>query len=41
MPGLVEMGASKKWIKSLLGLKKTDKSQSLENDDKVGGVLIM
>lgn len=27
------MGASKKWLKSLLGLKKSDKSQSLENDE--------
>ncbi|XP_051120637.1 protein IQ-DOMAIN 5 [Andrographis paniculata] len=27
------MGASKKWLKSLLGLKKSEKSQSLENDE--------
>ncbi|KAK4408393.1 protein IQ-DOMAIN 1 [Sesamum angolense] len=33
--GLTEMGASKKWIKALLGLKKPDKSQVLENDENV------
>ncbi|KAL8029561.1 hypothetical protein ABFX02_14G232300 [Erythranthe guttata] len=29
------MGAPKKWIKALLGLKKSDKSQSLQNDDNM------
>ncbi|KAK6144169.1 hypothetical protein DH2020_020989 [Rehmannia glutinosa] len=32
-----EMGASKKWIKSLLGLKNSGKSQSLENDENRSG----
>ncbi|KAG8371115.1 hypothetical protein BUALT_Bualt13G0053200 [Buddleja alternifolia] len=31
------MGASKKWIKTLLGLKKADKSQSLEKDQNRSG----
>ncbi|KAI3461242.1 hypothetical protein Pfo_017905 [Paulownia fortunei] len=31
------MGASKKWIKALLGLKKSGKSQSLENDENRSG----
>lgn len=31
------MGASKKWIKALLGLKKSDKSQSFENDENRSG----
>ncbi|KAL0437080.1 UNVERIFIED_CONTAM: protein IQ-DOMAIN 1 [Sesamum radiatum] len=31
------MGASKKWIKALLGLKKQDKSQVLENDENRSG----
>ncbi|KAH6831977.1 IQ-domain 5 [Perilla frutescens var. hirtella] len=35
--GLTEMGASKKWIKALLGLKKSDKSQSLEKDENRSG----
>lgn len=39
VPGRTEMGASKKWIKALLGLKKSDKSQSFENDENVGDIL--
>ncbi|KAK4441338.1 protein IQ-DOMAIN 1 [Sesamum alatum] len=35
--GLTEMGASKKWIKALLGLKKPDKSQVLESDENRSG----
>ncbi|KAL6518666.1 hypothetical protein OROHE_017716, partial [Orobanche hederae] len=31
------MGASKKWIRSLLGLKKSDKSHSLENNENKSG----
>ncbi|XP_057782046.1 protein IQ-DOMAIN 5 [Salvia miltiorrhiza] len=31
------MGASKKWIKALLGLKKSDKSQSFETDENRSG----
>lgn len=39
VPGWTEMGASKKWIKALLGLKKSVKSQSFENDENVGDIL--
>ncbi|KAL6499711.1 hypothetical protein OROGR_027621 [Orobanche gracilis] len=31
------MGASKKWIRALLGLKKSDKSHSLENNENKSG----
>ncbi|KAL1558269.1 protein IQ-DOMAIN 5-like [Salvia divinorum] len=31
------MGASKKWIRALLGLKKSDKSQSFETDENRSG----
>ncbi|KAL8483527.1 hypothetical protein ACS0TY_026277 [Phlomoides rotata] len=31
------MGTSKKWVRALLGLKKSDKSQSLENDENKSG----
>ncbi|KAK4482748.1 hypothetical protein RD792_009915, partial [Penstemon davidsonii] len=34
---VTEMGASKKWIKALLGLKKSDKSQSSEKDENKSG----
>ncbi|KZV30562.1 protein IQ-DOMAIN 1-like [Dorcoceras hygrometricum] len=31
------MGVSKKWVKALLGLKKSDKSPSSEKDDNISG----
>lgn len=36
--GFSEMGASKKWMKTLFGLKKANRSQYLEKDENVGGV---
>lgn len=36
MAGFRRMGVSKKWVKALLGLQKSGKSQSLENDENVG-----
>lgn len=31
------MGVSKKWVKALLGLRRSDKSPTSEKDDNVGG----
>lgn len=35
------MGASKKWLKALLGLKKSDKSHSFDTDENVVMILIL
>lgn len=35
------MGAPKKWIRALLGLKKSDKSTSAEKDENVGGYYLI
>ncbi|XP_073286656.1 protein IQ-DOMAIN 5-like isoform X2 [Primulina huaijiensis] len=35
--GLTEMGVSKKWVKALLGLRRSDKSTTSEKDDNKSG----
>lgn len=35
------MGAPKKWIRALLGLKKSDKARSAEKDENVGGYYLI